>query len=108
MVSCVQPQAKFTGYADILHKQDSILELFGKYQLSPDGTDSIWKKTYYGVDAEYALDLIKKKKPLDPAWNELMWKAQKYDSIALPTMKEIKRSVKYSETIMKVLDYVSY
>ena len=105
---CSQPPQKFTGYSDILHKKDSILKLYGKYELSPDGTDSIWKKTYCGVNIYYAHKVLDDSDPIDSEWQELIDKSKKYDTFPQPTEQEKERSAVYYETVMKVLENVSY
>ena len=105
---CSQPKQKFTGYSDILHKYDSILELYGKYELPPDGTDSIWKKTYCGVNIYYVFKVMDDSDPLHSKWNELIDKSKKYDTFPQPTEQETERSVVYYETVSKVLKNASY
>ncbi len=107
LLGCSQPNQKFTGYADILHAEYSILDKFGVYELSPDGTDSLWKKTYYGVKYDYAMELMERKKPLDSAWKELMWKSKKYDTFPQPTDYEIESRLRHNKTFESVLKSIS-
>lgn len=80
----------FTGYNEILNKKDSILNLFGKYEYSPDGKDSVWVKTLFNNKHDKVIGLFKLKEPLDSMWNVYLFNAKKYDTFPLPTMMQIK------------------
>lgn len=97
---------KSTLWTDILIQRDSVLDLFGYYDYSPNGNDSIWVKSLYFNNWKYAQKLLAFQN--DSLLSEYLFNSRKYDTFPQLTNSQLKRLSKQNKDFIEVIKNIKH